>query len=420
MLTDAKARAAKSAEKPYKLTDAAGLYLHVMPTGAKVWRVRYEFDGREKLLTVGPYPSVGLAAARSARDAAKVHLRAGRDPSVARVAEAAARVDPATTLEAIASEWYQLRCGLWRDRHAEDVIGSLKRDVFPTLGACQIREITPKMVLDVLRVIEARPAIETAHRVRQRISAVFVYAIASDRAEHDPAAVVKGAMAPVVKGRQPAIIELVALRRVLTDAEAIPALPSTRIALRLLAITAVRPGEIRGAVAEEFFDLDGPEPLWLIPKERMKMKRDHAVPLPAQAVTLVRMAMTLAGRSRLLFPSARHVHRTMSENALGYLLNRAGYHGRHVPHGFRAAFSTIMNERDRRDKDVIDLMLAHVSKDRVEAAYNRAEHMAHRRRLAQAWADLLLEGLPEPESLLQLRWRVPLRGLERTQASISE
>ena len=404
MLTDTKLRTARPVDKPYKLTDGGGLYLHVTPAGGKIWRLRYEVSGREKLLTIGHYPDVGLADARATRDQAKAALRSGLDPAVARKREAeVAAEEAATTFEVVAREWYAQNLPTWRKRHADDVIHSLERDIFPALGAAPIRAITPRMVLDVLRPIEKRPAVETARRIRQRMSAAFVFGIASGRADTDPAAIVKDAMAPLVRGRQPAVVDLAGVREILSRGESIPAQPGTRLALRLIALTAVRGGEARGATPEEFEGLDGRAPVWRIPAERMKGAREHVVPLSAQAVQAVVAALSLAGpRARYLFPGVRHVHRMMSENAVGYLLNRAGYHGQHVPHGFRAAFSTIMNERYREDRAVIDLMLAHVPKDKVEAAYNRASHMTRRAELAQIWADLLLEDMPDAWSLIGL------------------
>ena len=290
--------------------------------------------------------------------------------------------------------------GSWTERHAYDVLTSLERDVFPQLGALPITELGPPAVLAVLRAIEARPAIETARRVRQRMSAVFVYGIASGICQTDPAAIVQGAMAPLIKGRQPAIVDLDEAREVLRRAEAEPAHPVTKLALRLLALTAVRPGEIRGAAWREFEQLDGDQPLWRIPAARMKMKLEHLVPLSRQAVAVITAVRSLTGRGPLVFPNARHAHRPMSENAIGYLLNRAGYHSRHVPHGWRATFSTIMNEQYQHDRQVIDLMLAHAPKDKTESAYNRAAHMPRRRELAQAWADLLLNDAPDASALV--------------------
>lgn len=191
-------------------------------------------------------------------------------------------------------------------------------------------------------------------------------------------------------------------RDVLKAAEMIPAHPETRLALRLLALTAVRPGEVRGARWEEF-NLDDLDPTWTIPAERMKMKREHVVPLSRQAVETMDALRLLTGGRPLCFPSNRHDHKPMSENAIGYLINRAGYHGRHVPHGWRACFSSVMNERRPADRHVIDLMLAHVGKDKVEAAYNRAQHLVRREKIAQEWADLLLAGFPSPRDLIGLR-----------------
>jgi integrase len=267
-----------------------------------------------------------------------------------------------------------------------------------------IKDITPPIILDLLRGVEGRGAVETAHRLRQRISAAFVFAMAEGRAESDPAAVVRGALSPVTKGEQPAVTTIEEAREVLQAAEAVSAHPVTRLALRLLALTAVRPGEVRGARWSEFA-LDDLDPVWSIPAERMKMKRDHVVPLSRQAVETMDALRVLTGRNELCFPSVRHNHKPMSENAIGYLINRAGYNGRHVPHGWRAAFSSIMNERRPTDRQVIDQMLAHVPKDKVEGAYNRAQHLTRREHIAQEWADLLLEGMPAARDLVGLRKR---------------
>lgn len=401
MLTDRQIRAAKPRERAYKLFDGGSLFLFVTPAGGKHWRWRYSFGSREKLLSLGPYPDVGLAQARVARDDARAVLRGGRDPALERrLRHAAAMADAANTFEVVARQWHVRNAAGWTGRHAADVLVTLERDVFPALGELPVRDITPPVVLAMLRDIEARGALETARRVRQRVSAVFVHAIASGVAEQDPAAIVTRAMAPVVKGRQPAVLELDAARAMLIAAEAVAAHPVTKLANRLLALTAVRPGELRGARWDEFEELSGTNATWRVPAARMKMKREHLVPLTRQAVATVAAVRTLTGRMPLVFPNARWAHRPMSENAIGYLLNRAGYHHKHVPHGWRATFSTVMNERFRTDRDVIDLMLAHQPENATEAAYNRAAHMERRRFLAQAWADLLLDGMAEPEALL--------------------
>lgn len=391
MLTDKAIKAARPREKAYKLADAGGLHLFVSPSGGRLWRVRYEIGGKEKLLSLGPYPDLSLAGAREKRDEARALLRQGRDPGIEKRIRRVAATDEANGFEAIARAWHAQQAPTWTQRHAGDVMDSLTTHVFPTLGRVPIADITPPMVLALVREIEARPAVETARRVRQRMSAVFVWAIATGRGTSDPAAVVRGALAPLSKGRQPAITDLGEARAMLAKAEAEHAHPVTKLALRFLALTSVRPGEVRGLRWEEL-RLDGPEPTWHVPAERMKMKREHSVPLARQAVEVLAAARGFTGRGPLVFPNSRHAHKPMSENAIGYLLNRAGFHHKHVPHGWRATFSTVMNERFRPDRSVIDLMLAHAPDDATEAAYNRAAHMGRRRELAQAWADLLLEG----------------------------
>lgn len=414
MLTDAKVRNARPRPKAYKLADANRLFLMVTPSGGKLWRWNYQYDGKNKTMAFGAYPLVSLADAREKRDEAYVVLCEGHDPNVAKRLKVEANLEAGRqTFERVAREWYENAKAQWAKIHAHDVIRSLERDVFPAIGALPIAQLTPPLILGVLREIETRGAIETAKRVRQRISAVFVYAIAQGIATSDPAEKLGAVLKPLRKGRQPAITEIAPLRKMILAAEEDNARPITRLGLRMLALTAVRPSELRGAEWAEFEDLDGKLPLWRIPSARMKgdLDRkeeaggDHLVPLTPQAVAVLRAIWPLTGGGPLIFPSNRHAHRPMSENAIGYLLNRAGYHGHHVPHGFRAAFSTIMNEwaerhGDPHDRKVIDLMLAHVPKDRVEGAYNRAAYMPRRRELATIWADLLSEGLPDPVALV--------------------
>lgn len=399
-LTDVQIRAAKAKAAAYRLPDGGGLHLRVAPTGAKSWQFRYRWEGKEQTLTLGPYPAVSLAAARAGREAAKAALRAGQNPTVAHI-----RAPVAHTFESVARDWHRRNEARWVPHHAADVLHSLETHAFPTLGAEPIADITPPAVLALLREIEARQAFEVARKLRQRMSAVFVFAIASGLAATDPAGIVKGAMASAPKRHQPAVLELPEARKVLAAAEAIPAFPITKLALRFLALTAVRPGEVRGALWEEFRDLNGPEPLWVIPAERMKMKRDHVVPLARQAVEVLETVRPFSGRGDLVFPNSRHAHEVMSENAMGYLLNRAGYHGKQCAHGWRATFSTIMNERNPDDRLVIDLMLAHLAHGETEGAYNRAAHRQRRRELAQEWADLLLEGLSATAELVNGRRR---------------
>jgi integrase len=405
MLTDAEARKAAKADKDYKMYDSGGLFLVVAKSGAKLWRMKYELGGKEKLLSFGPYPDVTITAARDARDAARLELRAGRDPSLTRKVMRANAIATDRGFEVIARDWHKLQTPQWSERHAADVLGTLERLVFPKLGTIDVREITTPMVLDVIRRIEARPAVETAARVRQRMSAVFVHAISSGLATQDPAAVVQGALAPLIRGRQPALVELDQARKVLTDVDAERARPVTKLAIRLLALTAIRPGTLTGALWSEFSGLNGQEPLWDIPADRMKgtveLKRPHLVPLSRQAAEVIEAIRPLTGRSKFVFPNGRSVHRPMSENAMGYLLNRAGYHNRHVPHGWRATFSTIMNEKYPADTKIIEVVLAHVDENKVAGAYNRAIYLDRRRELGQIWADMLLKDMPPAAALLE-------------------
>ncbi len=416
MLSDAKVRAAKGRAKPYKLTDTNRLFLLVTPSGGKLWRWNYNYDGKQKSMAFGAYPLVSLGDARAKRDEAYTALCEGRDPAIVKRLKIEANLEAARqTFEKLARAWHANAAPQWAARHADDVIRSLERDVFPTIGDLPVSEITPPLILGTLREIESRGSIETAKRIRQRISAAFVYGIAEGLVKIDPAEKLGAVLKPLRKGRQPAITELAPLQAMIRAAEEDYARPISRLALRLLALTAVRPNEIRGAQWAEFEDLDGTAPLWRIPAARMKgdldrkeeMGGDHLVPLASQAIAVLRALWPLTGGGDLLFPSTRHGHRPMSENTLGYLLNRAGYHGHHVPHGFRAAFSTLMNEWAERegkehDRQVIDLMLAHVPKAKVEGAYNRAAYMPRRRELAKVWADMLSDGLPALVVLLDL------------------
>lgn len=398
MLTDTAIRKAKPKDKQYKLYDGRGLLLLVRTSGSKLWHYRYRYEGKEQTLSIGAYPEVSLAEARSARDGARADLRAGLNPAITKLrrrAEAAA--EQRSTFEVAAREWFAVMAPTWRPRHAASVLDSMERLVFPRLGALPMRDISPQMVRAAVLDIEKVRAKEIARRVRQRISAVFIHAIACGKADADPAGVIKAAFAPVPTKPQPAIIDLTDLREMLSAVEITPAHAVTKLALRFLALTAARPGEVRLATWAELKG-DG----WLIPAERAKTHKEHLIPLSRQALEVIEAVRPISSGSPYVFPGARWIMRPMSENALGYLLNRAGYSGRHVPHGFRSSFSSIMNERNPTDRAVIDLMLAHTPSNRVEGVYNRAKHMARRKALAQEWADLLLEDFPPASELLFL------------------
>lgn len=334
MLTDAQIKKSKSGEKPYKLSDSGGLFLLIATSGSKLWRLKYRFGGKEKLLSIGPYPETSLIDARAAREAARAMLREHRDPGVDKKLKKLAGVSSATnSFEVVAREWHEKNKSRWTDHHAQDVIYSLEKDVFPHLGNVPIRDITAPSVLAVLRLIEKRPAIDLARRVRQRMSKVFVYGISSGVADGDPAAVVLDAMVPLQKGRQPAITNLETAREIVAKVDNEVAHPVTKLAHRLLALTTVRPGTLTGTPWSEFAAIDPADPVWTIPAARMKLKKskkedeahDHLVPLSRQALEVIAELRTLTGRGPLVFPNTRHSHKPMSENAIGYLLNQAGY-----------------------------------------------------------------------------------------------
>lgn len=412
MLTDKECRAAQPGPRPVKLFDGHGLHLYISKTGFKSWRLKYRFEGREKQLTFGPFPQVSLKAARDQRDAALRLLREEKDPGEQPLQ---ARSE---TFRAVALRWHALQMPGWKPKHAADVLASLENEIFPAIGAKQLAAIRPSDVRVLLEAVQNRGAVETAHRLRGRISAVFELAIAEDLVDADPAASVRAVLRPIANRLRPALTSIEACRALIAALEQLPLHPGTKLASRLLALTAARPGMIRWAEPCEFEDLDGAKPIWRVPAAKMKLTRheseqdafDFVLPLSRQAVATVQVALDLAGTRKYLFPSHWHTHRPLSENALVAAYRRVpGNSGKHVPHGWRASFATIMNERAANagrpgDRAVIDLMLAHQPRG-VEARYNRAAFMPQRRALAQEWADLLLHDLAGPEELLEGRRR---------------
>lgn len=422
-LTDLQARKATPRAKDYKLADTGGLYLYVTRSGFKSWRLKYRFAEKEKRMVIGPYPDVTLVKAREERDRAKALLRGYRDLGLEELEKKQAAFAAATaTFERVAIAWHEIQTGRWSPVQTKKVIQAFRRDVFPAFGSLPIAEIDGRTVLAMLRKVEARGAIDTAKRIRQHVSAVFCYAMVEGICSTDPAVSLGLALKPTVKkGRQPAVRGLDEARQLLRDMEASTSSSLTKLASRLLALTAVRPGVVRAARWSEFEGIDWQDQgtdaaaaAWRIPPVRMKLELDeksddafeHVVPLQPQSVDLLRAIHQRTGRFEFLFPSVRSTRMPMSENAIGYMYARNGYSGRHVPHGWRATFSTIMNARAiiaRRpdDRAIIDGMLAHcpTGLSASEMAYNRAVRMERRRELANEWADLLLEGLAPASSL---------------------
>jgi integrase len=403
VLTDATIRKRKPTAKPRKLADGGGLYLLINPNGSRLWRLKYRVQRREKLLALGAYPEVSLARARELQAAAKAALREGRDPQVERRAQRArAEMASAATVEALARDWHGRQARRWSTRYAVGVLDRLERLVFPMLGRLQITDITPPLMLACIRQIEARGAHVTAHLVRQYMDAIFANAIAAGVAQFNPAAHITKALAPIVSNKHPAILTLDGVRGVLRKIESEPAYPPTKLAFRLLALTACRSGEVRGAAWREFEQLAGPEPLWRIPPHRMKTRAEHIVPLPPQAVAVVEALRPLTGHLDLLFPNVRSPEKPMHMNSFLDALYRQGFKGKHSAHGFRSSFSTIMNARHPHDGAAIEAALAHIVGG-TRGAYMRGDYLEQRRPLMAEWADLLLEGAAPAESLLQGR-----------------
>ena len=384
-LTDPAIRNAKPRERPYKLGDAGGLFLLVTPAGAKWWRLKYRFGGKAKLLSLGVYPEVGLKQARAKRDEDRKRLAAGIDPSMARKAEKAARGGE-DSLEAVAREWHAKYAPLWVPSHAEKIIRRLERDVFPWLGARPVGAVTAPELLTALRRIESRGALELAHRAHQNLGRVFHYAIATGRAERNPAADIRGALPPGKGKHHAAITEPKAIGGLLRAIDGYQGSCITQCALRLAPLTFVRPGELRKAEWSEI-DLEAAE--WRIPAERMKMRAIHIVPLSDQALASLRELHPLTGSGHYVFPGLRTPSRPMSENTVNAALRRLGYAKDEMTgHGFRSMASTLLNEQGWH-RDAIERQLAHGERDAVRAAYNYAEHLPERRRMMQAWADYL-------------------------------
>lgn len=414
-------------DEVYRLPDALGLYLYISKTGHRSWRLGYWIAKVKKRLVLGSYPDMSLQDARDARDEARKLIAQGLDPAVTKKQRSAAQmVDSAATFRAIAEAWLEEQRPRWSGKHAHGVRSSLEKDIFPHLGSVPLSQITKPMVLQRLKVIEKRGAIETAKRLRQRIEEIYAYADGIGHEVKSPAAVGKS-LSPLIRGKRPAITDIAELRQMLFAIESMPAHPVTKLASRFIALTAVRPGVAHNLPWSELPADDAKDPDWIIPAARMKLSVarkqdegfDHVVPLARQTVELLKSLRLLTGKSPLAFPSSLSGIRPISDSTVSKLYIEAGYRDRHVPHGWRSSFSTIMNERamaakNPGDRVVIDIMLAHVQ-DGVEPIYNRAAYMPRRREIAQEWADLLLDGMPSPTDLLLMRRRSPAgkRGHER-------
>lgn len=386
-LTDMAIRAAKPAGKNYRIFDALGLYLEVTAAGGKWWRFRYHFEGKEKRLSLGVYPKVGLKDARTARDEARQLLESGIDPSAHRKARKQVWCkdgDP-DSFESVAREWFAKFSPNWAESHSVRIIRRLERDVFPWIGSRNVGQVGPAMVLAVLRRIEERGAIETAHRARENCSQVFRYAVATQRAERDPTVDLRGAIPPAKVRHFPAVIEPNEVALLLRTLHGYQGSFIVSCAMRLAPLVFVRPGELRTA---KWTDIDLANALWRFTSS--KTKTPHIVPLSRQAIAILSELQPLTGTGVYVFPCGRTSDRPMSDNAILAAMRRMGI-DRDVMtgHGFRAMARTILDEVLGVRPDLIEHQLAHAVRDPHGRAYNRTAHLPERTAMMQQWADYL-------------------------------
>jgi integrase len=385
-LTDTTIRTAKPGAKPAKLFDERGLFLLVTPTGAKWWRFRFRFDGKEKLLSLGVYPDVGLKDARDRRDAARKLLSAGVDPGENRKATKAARQDrAANSFEVIAREWYAQEAPGWAEHHGDRILRRFERDVFPWIGGRPIADLNAPEILAAMRRIESRGALETAHRALSNCGQVFRYAVATGRALRDPTGDLRGALPPVKAEHFSAVTEPKQVAELLRTLDGYQGTFTVACALRLAPLVFVRPGELRKAEWADI-DLDAAEWRYTV----TKTDTAHIVPLATQAVAILRELNALTGRGRYVFPGARTNGRPMSDNAILAAMRRMGIGKDEMSgHGFRALARTILDEVLGVRVDLIEHQLAHAVKDPNGRAYNRTAHLPERKKMMQLWADYL-------------------------------
>lgn len=375
----------KPKDKPYKLADGGGLYLLVNPNGAKYWRLKYRIAGKEKLLALGVYPDVTLADARAKRDEAKRGIAGGIDPNEAKREEKATReAQKNNTFQELATEWHSSKLKKWSAGYASDIMEAFNKDVFPYIGKKPIAEIKPLELLNVLRRMEGRGATEKAKKVRQRCGEVFRYAIVTGRAEYNPAPDLTSAMQGHESNHYPFLnaSELPAFFEALSRYSGSELVV---LAARLLIITGLRTGELRGASWQE---IDEQAAVWEIPAERMKMRRPHIVPLSQQALSIIACIREITGRYPLMFPGRNDPRKTMSEASINQVFKRIGYAGKVTGHGFRHTMSTILHEQGYNTA-WIETQLAHVDKNSIRGTYNHAQYLDGRRDMLQWYADYI-------------------------------
>jgi integrase len=387
-LSDAQVSKSKPADKEYKLFDGAGLFLQVTPSGGKLWRFKYRFDGKQKLLALGQYPEIPLAQARKRREDARTLLANGKDPGEEKkAAKKAAALKEASAFELVAREWFDKNKQVWSPGHALTVMCRLEKDVFSAIGGKLVSEITASDIRTMLLKIEARGAVETATRIKIMCGQVFRYAVATGRLEHDPSAAIKSR--EIFKKREvrhhPAITDPKELAPLLRAIDEYPGTFVVKSALQLTPLLFVRPGELQNM---EWAHINFDEALWSIPADRMKMRHPHLVPLSRQALKILRELHPATGHGRYVFPGRGS--RPMSNNSINAALRYLGYDNDTVTgHGFRATARTMLDEVLSFRVDLIEHQLAHAVRDTNGRAYNRTSFLDDRRQMMQSWADYL-------------------------------
>jgi len=381
LLNSTRINSLKPQDKPYKVFDAHGLYIDVRPTGAKFWRQKYRYNGKEKLLSHGKYPTVTLAEARVLRDKAIKAISDGNDPSTIKKELKEQKKDTFTEL---AREWHEKQSVNWQSNHAQKVWHQLSVDILPFIGNNPISEISASQLLNTLKKVEQRGAYDIASRLRQRCEGIFKHAILSERATNNPATQLIGVLkTKKVKHRN--ALDSKELPSFLAKLEAINSHEVVKLATKILIHTFVRTGELRFATWDE---LDLENKIWLIPGHRMKMDCDHIVPLTTQVISLFEQVRKINGSRQHIFASPQRPKQPISDNAILSLIYRMGYKGKATGHGFRATASTTLNEMGF-NPDAIERQLAHAERNKVRAAYNRSEYLPERTKFMHAWSDLV-------------------------------
>ena len=405
-ITDARARNAKPNDKDYKVTDERGLYLLVKTNGSKLWRYKYRFSGKERTLAMGAYPEISLKEARSKRDEARRLLDEGKDPSLEKQIQKALNISKyENNFEAVGREWYEVKLTGKSESHRSRSLRMLEKELFPYLGIRPVSDITAPELLTILRRIEKRGVVDTAHRAKQTAGQVFLYAIQTGRATDNPAANLTGALRPKETTHYPAITTPLEVGLLMLAMDAYNGTPIVRAALKLSALLFLRPGELRQL---EWSFINWNEGRIEIPAKLMKIKEAHIVPLSRQAKKILEQLHTLTGRGKFLFPSERGASRPLSDNGVRTALRTIGYSNEvMVPHGFRAMARTLLDEVLEYRIEWIEQQLAHVVKDPNGRAYNRTKHLKQRAEMMQHWADYLeeLKQMAAGENVVEVKFR---------------